>query len=1510
MSLHTSIQKEQRMTRAMHCILLGLAFAAASTTLSGCPLSPTLLLTPLNISIADAQTSSSFRIQNGGAGTLTWTCTASAPWLTLRTPGGTAANAVSGSTTRESDIIEVLVNRAVLPVGISTAGITVASNAGTTIINLSVTETRPALLQVSETAIDFGTTTTQNTVVLTNGGQQPLNYTLSVSSNAPWLTATPTQGTLAGLGTTANIAIAVNRTGLAANTYAGTVTVTSNGGTAQINVTMQVPPFAVAPNAINFGTISAARNSTITATNNGFAAVSLAATTTTADGAAWLSVAPATATLPASGNVAFTVTANPAGRAPGNYSGEVRIRDTVTNFTLAVPVTMTITRLEVAPTLLDFGDNPAQTQLNALLTNLDAVPVPFAVSIPAQDQPWLSVTPASGNVTGTQNLQFTINRNAVAPGAYETVASIQYDGGTLPITLRMIRPRPAELRVEPNIIDFGATRNQELIALWNNGLGTINYTIDTATFPAWLTIAPAPAGGVISGTLTGSQTDAYTLSVNRSLVSIPPNTFTYSFNVIASGDASNNITVNVTMTVPLVPQLVLEADGIDDTGTDFLNFDIRDNTKTFFIRNDGNGPLFWQIPTAALPQWITTVSPSSGSLQPGTQQSVTIGVNRGSLTFLGAQITLLVTSNDPRRPATPLIVEVQVPKRVAITTRPTAYAFGTNVNSDLLEIANSGDPDTLLSYRITTTKEWLSVFPETGSSVGTASSFKDFQPHSVSVDRSLLDGVGASGKIIITAFEVRDGQQVPIPDVAPVEIPVTVDAASLTIEAASPRLRIPSLVRFVLLMRNIRYQALPLPDTRLADIGQQFLLFENNLPVERSEANQFLSPISRARGNALIMLDYSGSMRAAAAKVSDTTIALAPDPLQALYASTIPQLIAEIPANYKIGIAVFNDRSGAAIRPIYGTAAEPTRYQDDIFIRDRSAAIARFNSIVVNDNGATELFLATQAAAALLEGADLANNHIPFDDADIRAIIAVTDGRVTTPPGNISDTTKILDDTRARFLAIGWGENVASDILLRLANESGGHVYSTRNAATGAVDAFGNPIRIPVVAALADWCETDPLDECDQSIAKDLASQVLLSYTSLNEESNARVEARVTFNDPNDQNSVCLPEQGDISGSIIKNQVPLDEIAGDVRLGQVAIQTEGIQPDGTAEVLLRTDGMPRNISRLSFRISVLNADPLSRANVTQVLATQGGIIADWIPSGAGDVFTYQSPAGPLQYGDFGYLLRIRITGAASSCTLLFDVLEPSITSNPESKYFTHPDTVTIADDEFLAPAFPTPFFATQPAYTVAGDGSINIDLGTNLNAVDVTLFNLGGHHIPTGVWLDWRITLGLNSPLLVLPPGPAPSGTIILNTESDTVSIGVDRAILPGTYTASFRFVFSYGSLGIEYDSREFFVTYTVLPPDFAVDTNNLSFAPGTIELPLTVRNDGQGIINWAVNAQSFPFWLQTTQTQGALTPGASTQINVRVDRSQLTAGNYNFTMNFSTDVGAVQSVNVLLIVP
>lgn len=102
----------------------------------------------------------------------------------------------------------------------------------------------PARLVVTPGGLNFGTQGTSATISLTNGGTGSLGI-VSVSDNAGWLVVGPAADPGTGLGMRT---VTVNRSGLAAGTYTGTITLASTANTVAMPVIMQVDASSVTAN--------------------------------------------------------------------------------------------------------------------------------------------------------------------------------------------------------------------------------------------------------------------------------------------------------------------------------------------------------------------------------------------------------------------------------------------------------------------------------------------------------------------------------------------------------------------------------------------------------------------------------------------------------------------------------------------------------------------------------------------------------------------------------------------------------------------------------------------------------------------------------------------------------------------------------------------------------------------------------------------------------------------------------------------------------------------------------------------------------------------------------------------------------------------------------------------------------------------------------------------------------------------------------------------------------------
>jgi hypothetical protein len=395
---------------------------------SGTVSPPALSVSPSSLSFSGTAGGSSpaaktLTVTNSGGGTMNWTASESASWLSVSPASGT-----------NNGTITVTPSITGLAAGTYTTDVTVtATGAGgspkTIPVTFTVDPATPPTLTVSPTSLSF---------TATQGGSNPAAKTLSVSNTgggsmdwtatdgAAWLSLSPTSGTNAG-----TITVTPSISGLAAGTYTTDITVTASGATGSpktIPVTLTVDPptppaLSVTPTSLSFsatqgGSDPAAK--TLSVSNTGGDTMDW----TASESATWLSVSPT------SGTNAGTITVTPSisGLAAGTYTTDVTVTATgATGSPKTIPVTLTVDppappALSVSPTTLAFaatqgGSSPAAKTVS--VTNTGGGTLDVTAS---DDAAWLAVTPASATAPAT--LTVTPTTTGLAAGTYTATVTV------------------------------------------------------------------------------------------------------------------------------------------------------------------------------------------------------------------------------------------------------------------------------------------------------------------------------------------------------------------------------------------------------------------------------------------------------------------------------------------------------------------------------------------------------------------------------------------------------------------------------------------------------------------------------------------------------------------------------------------------------------------------------------------------------------------------------------------------------------------------------------------------------------------------------------------------------------------------------------------------------------------------------------------------------------------------------------------------------------------------------
>ncbi len=273
-----------------------------------------------NIDFGTTQGTTTFTTSNAtGIGSLTWSITTSANWISV-TP-------TSGTLTTGSSTITVTVNRTGLAYGNYFTNISFSTNYGNKDIPITMTVANPNApqLTVSPLALDFGTNTSSLSFTVRNTGTGRLDW--SASSSQSWLAISPISDSTRT--EVDQITAIVTRSGLPAATYTATITVTSNGGSQSINVTMTVPAvpaLSVSPTLLDFDSTKSLLSFTVSNAGSG------SLTWNAIGNQTWMVVAPQSGTNTGTVNV----TISRSGLSYGTYSGTVALTSNGGNASVGV----------------------------------------------------------------------------------------------------------------------------------------------------------------------------------------------------------------------------------------------------------------------------------------------------------------------------------------------------------------------------------------------------------------------------------------------------------------------------------------------------------------------------------------------------------------------------------------------------------------------------------------------------------------------------------------------------------------------------------------------------------------------------------------------------------------------------------------------------------------------------------------------------------------------------------------------------------------------------------------------------------------------------------------------------------------------------------------------------------------------------------------------------------------------------------------------------------------------
>ena len=347
---------------------------------------------------------------------------------------------------------------------------------------------------------------------------------LSTSSGEPWLTATPSAGSMP-----TTVEVRGNPGELEPGTYDGTVTVMAPDAlppARQIAVTFivqQAAParLAVEPDNLTFSLTEGvpAVIETILVANQGGGPLDFNASARTTSGGSWLSVSPLSGTATAVTPVPLTVESDPRGLVASTYRGEILIVSTTTDELITVLVTMTVTEAQqtvlLSKTGLTFtavaggGKVPSQS-FEVLNIGKGVMSWAISASTLSGGTNWLQVNPENGSTDAAApqvpSVRVDIDQGTLTAGVYYgeiQVAAPTADNSPQTITVVVqVLPEgtdPGPLVQPTALISTGeaggtSSGSQDLL-VYNRSAGSTSFTSSRLTFDGtdWFVQVPANA---------------------------------------------------------------------------------------------------------------------------------------------------------------------------------------------------------------------------------------------------------------------------------------------------------------------------------------------------------------------------------------------------------------------------------------------------------------------------------------------------------------------------------------------------------------------------------------------------------------------------------------------------------------------------------------------------------------------------------------------------------------------------------------------------------------------------------------------------------------------------------------------------------------------------------------------------------------------------------------------------------------------------------------------------------
>ena len=435
-----------------------------------------------------------------------WTVSESLPWVAI-TP-------ISGSNSGSFKVY-VIANSGAARSG----SVTVTAACGTT-VTIFVTQSGPCTLTASSAILNFPATAGNQNVNISS------NSTWSVSESLSWVTVTPTSGSN-------NSSINVNATANTGSARTGIITLTAACGTTVSITVNQNSGGCLLTTSANMLNFSAA---------TGFQTVSIASNSTwsVSESLPWVVIAPTSGSD--NGSFKVYVVAN---------SGAARFGTITVTAACGTTITITVNQsaacsLTVSSSILDFSSAAGNQTVNVTSNSTWVV---------SESLSWVTVTPPSGSINNTINVNAAMNPGAARTGTITLTAAC----GTS-VTITVNQAAGCSLSVSASMLNFSSAAGSHSVNITSNSSWTVSESL------SWVAVTPpsgsnnnsivvsvtSNTGGARTGTitLTSACNTSVTITVNQSSIGCTLNTSVSVLNFSSAvGSQPISISSNSTWTV-------------------------------------------------------------------------------------------------------------------------------------------------------------------------------------------------------------------------------------------------------------------------------------------------------------------------------------------------------------------------------------------------------------------------------------------------------------------------------------------------------------------------------------------------------------------------------------------------------------------------------------------------------------------------------------------------------------------------------------------------------------------------------------------------------------------------------------------------------------------------------------------------------------------------------------------------------------------------------------------------